>query len=116
MQDNEERAHARRTDPETSHEAAEKITPQITELQQIVLKELKAWGATTDRKLVTILRAKYGRTESTWRTRRAELVSKGFVDCVGKVDGQRVWQVKEGKEWKASSSTEPSPGALFSSP
>lgn len=88
-------AHARATDPDTSHAAAAAITGQITALQRIVLGELKVWGPTTDRKLVSVLKARYARTESTWRTRRAELVAKGFVECCGKVDGQRVWRVKE---------------------
>jgi hypothetical protein len=86
-------AHARRDDPDTSHAAAEKITPQVSALQQVVLGALKIYGPTTDRKLVTILKARHGRTESTWRTRRSELVGKGLVVKVGTVDGQSVWGV-----------------------
>jgi hypothetical protein len=87
-------AHARREDPETSHAAAEKITPQVSTLQQVVLGALSIYGPTTDRKLITILKARHGRTESTWRTRRSELVGKGLVEKCGVADGRSIWRVK----------------------
>jgi predicted HTH transcriptional regulator len=86
---------ARTTDPETSHDAARRITAELPELQAIVLKALRVYGPCTDRSLVTALRGQYGRTESTWRTRRAELVEKGLVEKVGKSHGQSVWKVKD---------------------
>lgn len=87
-------AHARRADPETSHAAAEKVTPDLPHLQQLVLDAIRVYGPLIDRKLVTILRGLHGRTDSTWRTRRAELVGKGLVEACGKVDGHTVWRVK----------------------
>jgi len=86
---------ARTTDPETSHDAARKITPELNALQELVLKALRLYGPCTDRSLITALKGQYGRTESTWRTRRAELVRKGKVKKQGVSHGQSVWCVVE---------------------
>lgn len=87
---------ARTTDPETSHDAGRRITSELPELQAIVLKALTLYGPCTDRSLVTALRGQYGRTESTWRTRRSELVDKGLVEKCGVSNRQTVWRVKDG--------------------
>ena len=84
---------ARTGDPETSKEAARRITPELPHLQAVVLEALGLYGPCTDRTLVTVLRGKHGRTESTWRTRRSELVAKGLVEAYGKSHGQTVWRV-----------------------
>lgn len=89
-------ARARRTDPDTSHAAAERVTPDLSKLQQLTLGAIKVYGPLIDRKLVTIMTAKHGRTDSTWRTRRAELVAKGYVKAVGKADGHTVWGLADG--------------------
>ena len=89
---------ARTSDPDTSKIAGKKIEAELTVLQDIVLGELRAYGPCTDRSLVTVLKARHGRTESTWRTRRAELVAKGLVEKQGVSHGQSVWRVKNGDE------------------
>lgn len=85
---------ARTTDPTTSKAAGKKIEAELPELQQVVLTALSVYGPCTDRSLVTALRSTHGRTESTWRTRRSELVAKGLVESCGKSHGQTVWRVK----------------------
>ncbi len=69
-------AHARTHDPDTSHEAAESISPRLRALQARVL----AYAASepdgfTDRDL----EAAMGDSGSTWRTRRSELAAKGYI-------------------------------------
>ena len=91
----DERAHARFTDPQTSHDAAERITKELTMLQGQVWTALRTFGPWTDRQLVTALQATHGRAESTWRTRRAELVDKGLVKPVAIRDRQTVWAAVE---------------------
>lgn len=89
---------ARTTDPETSKVAGRKIEGELPELQRVVLTALSVYGPCTDRSLVTALRSQHGRTESTWRTRRSELVGKGLVEACGKSHGQTVWRVKHGTD------------------
>lgn len=93
-----ETAHARATDPDTSREAAEAITPRMRELQARVLTYAATEGVAgfTDRDL----EAAMGDSGSTWRTRRAELTAKGFIMDSGcrqtyPPKGRRhiVWQV-----------------------
>lgn len=85
---------ARRANPETSKVAGKKIETELPQLQQVVLTALSVYGPCTDRSLVTALRGIHGRTESTWRTRRSELVARGLVESCGKSHGQTVWRVK----------------------
>lgn len=70
---------ARRTDPQTSHDAAEAVT-YVTKTQTYILRVLKR--PRTDSQLVEAYR-KLKRapraSESGIRSRRAELVAKGLV-------------------------------------
>lgn len=90
---------ARRTDPLTSHEAAESVK-DITKTQQFILKALRK--PLTDVALVSVYRSyKHApqASESGIRSRRAELVQAGRVvdtgDRVKLASGRKaiVWQV-----------------------
>lgn len=77
---------ARRSDPQTSHDAAESVS-NITATQEYVLRALKR--ARTDVQLVEAYRAMRKApiaSESGIRSRRAELVRKGLVVDSGKRD------------------------------
>ena len=79
-------AHARNTDPETSHEAAESID-NLTERQTAVLVILEEFGGQlADHELVRQYE-KHGswysvpkQTPQSIRSRRSELVKRGLVD------------------------------------
>jgi len=79
-----DRAHARTSDPETSHAAAASVT-DLTGKQEAVLQTLALTGPAGDEYLIAVYqnRAYMGvvpeQSESGIRTRRAELVRKGFV-------------------------------------
>ena len=75
--------HARTTDPETSHEAAESVT-NITPLKQEILQRLMT--PMTDNDLIALLRnsSRLIVTESGVRSRRSELVQAGLVKDTGK--------------------------------
>lgn len=68
---------ARKTDPQTSHEAACAIVFKLRPIQEKVLAELKKAGISglTDFELEKIC----GSHGSTFRTRRSELVDVGLV-------------------------------------
>lgn len=75
-------AFARKTDPETSHEAADSFWGQaIRSSQQEVLDTLRRLGPLTDRALVAILYSADGPSQSPSgiRTRRSELWDMGLV-------------------------------------
>jgi hypothetical protein len=74
--------HARITDPETSHEAAESVT-NITPLKQEILQRLMT--PMTDADLYELLRtgSRLIVTESGVRSRRSELVQAGLVRDTG---------------------------------
>jgi hypothetical protein len=76
-------AHARSTDPETSHEAAASIgSDKIRVSQQIVLDLLRVHGPMHDRTLADVyamLAHLPPQSESGLRTRRSELVARGLV-------------------------------------
>jgi hypothetical protein len=79
-------AHARRTDPVTSHEAAGTIeSDKIRRSQRAVLKLLRRLGPIDDARLVSMYSACRDRLDlprqsaSGIRTRRSELVTKGLV-------------------------------------
>jgi hypothetical protein len=79
------RAHARRTDPVTSHEAAASITSErIRQSQAMVLAELQSGGPCHDYELIRRLESQ-GRvvTRSGIQTRRCELVALGLVEDSG---------------------------------
>jgi|SRR3954468_15959695 hypothetical protein len=96
----DEKAHARRTDPETSHQAAESVA--VRENQVYVYQVLSKLGPSTDEWLVTCYPMYMGhhpQSPSGIRTRRRELCDKGLVRFTGeKVRGKtnrlmRVWEV-----------------------
>ena len=77
-------AHARRTDPTTSHEAAAVVTPELTRIQQNVLafaRRMKPLGFTD-----LVMERQLQDSRSTLRSRRAELVTKGLIVDTGQRD------------------------------
>ena len=91
-------AFARIGDPDTSHLAAEDITPRIRILQAAVLSfaaSCRPFGFTDP-----ALSAHFDTHSSTYRTRRAELVAMGMIEdsgertCIG-VSGRKhaVWRI-----------------------
>lgn len=80
-------AHARRTDPQTSHAAAAGLTPERLRVsQEAVLAVLTAFGPLHDEALVAVYREQtrqdpglIWQSDSGIRTRRAELVRLGLV-------------------------------------
>lgn len=76
------KARARKSDPHTSHEAADSVT-KITEVQYWVRKSLL--GMRADHELVEVYRQWKNApraSESSIRSRRAELVRMGLVEAV----------------------------------
>lgn len=69
--------------PGTSREAAHFIAGSVSKLQRIVLDYIIAHRGTTDREMVEELRREHGGSESTYRTRRSELVDMGLVMQLG---------------------------------
>lgn len=74
-------AHARRDDPDTSHEAAAAVSPLLNEVQRAVLAFAKRRGRDgfTDPELS----AYFSCDGSTYRSRRAELVADGLIEDSG---------------------------------
>ena len=74
-------AHACKSDPDTSHTAADEVTPRIRELQAAVL------GFAADRGMKGFidpeLNDHFQVHSSTYRTRRAELVGMGLIEDSG---------------------------------
>ena len=103
-QEPEPKANARRTDPQTSHDAAAYVTPRVRNAQQVVLNALKVWGPMTDEELFKKVSAAHTMSDSGCRTRRSELVARGMVRNTGKsrttVAGYRsiVWEACDGQE------------------
>lgn len=98
------RAHARTTDPETSHEAAASVK-DLRASQKMIYEILERYGPMTDIELVHYRWAMPGTiSESGVRTRRSELVAMGLVEESGKygktTHGRRaiIWRVKAGQE------------------
>jgi len=77
-------AHARNTDPETSHVAAEKASAGVMASQRDVLHALRSHGPMIDEKLVSAC-AYRGSPASASRIRsaRSELVAMGYVKVAG---------------------------------
>jgi hypothetical protein len=74
---------ARRSDPETSHKAAESVS-NVTSAQQSILILLANFGALTDEELYSLLIANGVRiSQSGARTRRKELVRLNKVKEAG---------------------------------
>ncbi len=84
---------ARKTDPDTSRQAARSVT-NLTEKQQAILTTLKAFGPLTDSELVDTYNREHARqinasliplqSDSGLRTRRHELAEAGLVRDIGK--------------------------------
>lgn len=74
--------HARTTDPQTSHDAAESVT-NISPLKQVITELLET--PMTDPELFVKIRYRYSMpvTESGVRSRRAELVRAGQLKDTG---------------------------------
>jgi len=93
-------AHARRTDPETSHEAAASVT-NLTSKQAAVLEILRNGGPMCDEQIFDALwDSGFKMSPSGARTRRSELVDRGLVEFSGDYltlktgRRSRVWQVR----------------------
>lgn len=69
-------AHARGTDPDTSHEAARSLSPRLRQLQALVLD----FAADQPDGFTDIdLNQHFDTHSSTYRTRRSELVEQGYI-------------------------------------
>lgn len=94
-------ARARRTDPETSHDAAASVT-ELRKRQTAVYAALLVLGPSTDERLVesyATLVPRLPQSPSGIRTRRSELVDRGLVRWTGDktriASGRlaRIWEV-----------------------
>jgi hypothetical protein len=103
-------AFARRTDPDTSREAAEVVSPVIRQVRLAVLQYAESCGAPgfTD----VALNAHFASHSSTYRTRRRELVDLGMIEDTGERvtvgDGGRrhaVWRIT----WRGLGHLQPVP-------
>ena len=74
-------ARARNTDPDTSHLAAEEVSPHIRQLQMKVLCYAagRGFGGFIDPEM----NEDFGVQSSTYRTRRSELVDMGLIEDTG---------------------------------
>jgi hypothetical protein len=95
------RARARRTDPETSAEAAESVK-NVTETQRAVLAVLNQYGPACDQDIfLRLAEAGYRVSPSGARTRRKELSAAGQVEWAGwfirlrSGRRSRVWRLPE---------------------
>jgi hypothetical protein len=82
---------------EESERAAASILPYINMLQRVVLGYIRDVGTSRDIDMVKDLMRKHGRRESTWRTRRSELVDKGLVEKCGSDGKHSIWRIKVAK-------------------
>lgn len=73
----DDQAHARASDPDTSHKAAKAITPEITYIQRRILRYAIKLGGRgfTDLDLYE----NFKEAGSTYRSRRAELRDAGYI-------------------------------------
>jgi hypothetical protein len=71
-------AHARHSDPETSHEAAECVSPHVQRMQRAVL-EFAGFAVSADGFTDVSMNRYFQTTGSSYRSRRAELVEKGLI-------------------------------------
>lgn len=84
MTDDELRARARHTDPDTSHEAAASLSSDhIRASQNAVLVFLRRHGAMCDADLVARYDGTPSQSPSGLRTRRKELLTRGLVADTG---------------------------------
>lgn len=97
------KARARRSDPVTSHQAAQSVT-QIGWTQESILELFNFWGPMHDAKMISRYRQVQAdvpnQSDAGLRSRRAELVAKGLVQD----SGQRV-KLPSGRQsivWEAT--------------
>lgn len=82
-----EQAHARNSDPETSHAAASKVT-NLGPVRDGIINALYTFGPQTDEGLAAIFKkwAAFPKcSPSGLRSRRSELVTLGFIEDSGEV-------------------------------
>jgi len=81
-----DRAHARATDPETSHDAAASLSPKrLRDSQREVFDLFVMYGSMTDPMLQrAAVIEKVEQSPSGLRTRRKELVDAGLVEDTGR--------------------------------
>jgi hypothetical protein len=78
-----EKAHARRSDPDTSHASAAAFTEdRLTQIQRDVLDFFRSHGRATDEDIEDALSSKHP-AFSTLRKRRTDLVQRGFLRDTG---------------------------------
>jgi len=95
-------AHARRTDPQTSHEAAKSVR-NISETHAIIMDVFSSKGPLTDEQLIAIIRRApdVRVSDSGIRSRRSELVKLGKIrehNQNGRTTSGRkctVWEIAE---------------------
>lgn len=78
----EQRAHARRTDPLSSHEAAARASNRLTDTQDRILVALRMGGPGTDEQIESRFRKwwpEFRVSPQSIRSRRSELVKRGLV-------------------------------------
>lgn len=89
-----DRAHARATDPSTSHEAAGNVTKKLSDIQKSVLGLFEVRREMTDADIHDY----FGGKESTYRKRRTDLAAMGLVRDSGRKrmqDGSNriIWEI-----------------------
>jgi hypothetical protein len=101
------RAHARRSDPETSHAAAASVK-NLTELQALILSALKDRPCIDDVLIARINNSGLLASASGIRSRRSELVALGMVRDSGQREtlpsGRKsiVWEIAKAEPWTYS--------------
>lgn len=93
-------AHARRTDPPTSHAAAAALTPDTLRKSQAEVLNILRQGPMHDQRIAATALAWHSKqSPSGLRTRRAELVAAGLVEDSGRREtlpsgrGSVVWRL-----------------------
>lgn len=82
-------AHARRTDPATSHEAAASVSMRVTDLELKVLAALVLRGPSTSHQLAEYM----GESLVTVSPRMAPLEARGLVKRAGRTERRTLWDV-----------------------
>jgi hypothetical protein len=98
-----EEAHARREDPETSHEAAASVTPESISIQKRnIISTLRKLQLASDRQIIRAYHRDFGKrvSEQSIRSRRNELTKAGLIEWSGKFQTppsgrrERLWRLK----------------------
>jgi DNA-binding MarR family transcriptional regulator len=84
------RAHARRTDPAESHQAAVRVENRVTDLELRVLAALVLRGPATTAELAEYMELSL----VTVSPRMAPLERRGMVSRVGRRDRRALWNVE----------------------